>query len=91
MALLQSKASVAMRDKGGSCPIHLAAENGLEGVVGQLLDAGAEVDAKDDVVTAAHTAAPSFRHWHMWSPLSDSESPSSVRPHCASLGFGEWK
>jgi hypothetical protein len=59
--LLSSKASVAVRDKGGSCPIHLAAENGLEGVVGQLLDAGAEVDARDDVYgrTALHWASES--------------------------------
>merc|ERR1719478_1093052 len=59
--LLASKASVSVRDKGGSCPIHLAAENGLEGVVGQLVDMGAEPDARDDVYgrTALHWASES--------------------------------
>jgi len=59
--LLASNAAVDVRDKGGSCPIHLAAENGLEGVVSQLVGSGAEPDARDDVYgrTALHWASES--------------------------------
>eukprot|EP00658_Telonema_sp_P-2_P020824 TRINITY_DN18256_c0_g2_i2.p1 TRINITY_DN18256_c0_g2~~TRINITY_DN18256_c0_g2_i2.p1 ORF type:complete len:573 (-),score=201.59 TRINITY_DN18256_c0_g2_i2:334-2052(-) len=59
--LVSHQAAVNVRDKGGSCPLHLASESGLCGAVQTLLDQGAEVNAKDDVYgrTALHWAAES--------------------------------
>jgi len=59
--LVENHANVNVRDKGGSCPLHLAAESGLRGAVETLLASGAEVDAQDDVYgrAALHWAAES--------------------------------
>eukprot|EP00656_Telonema_subtile_P011666 TRINITY_DN1578_c0_g1_i1.p1 TRINITY_DN1578_c0_g1~~TRINITY_DN1578_c0_g1_i1.p1 ORF type:complete len:571 (-),score=180.77 TRINITY_DN1578_c0_g1_i1:233-1945(-) len=60
-ALVAVKADVNVRDKGGSCPIHLAAESGLKGCVQTLINHGADVNAQDDVYgrSALHWASES--------------------------------
>ena len=53
-ALLKAKASPDAVRKDGMAPLHIAASNGFESIVGMLIDAGASLGLS--IASSGHTA-----------------------------------
>lgn len=86
--LLGRGADVNARSPNGSTPLMIAAREGREGLIKDLLEAGADREAKNDWGDSALTLAMRYDHYHLGQMISSPEE-FAIAARAPKKSFGE--